>query len=282
VQSDAAAAARISARNWLCDAARIEANLGKLAARLTRRALGVFRRNGLMFSKLFGTKKPYTQVQSTANQITFLGEPTGEAIARLKSELAVILAAEGNVTRAFLSTVRHGKEDQSRVALIIDGRAPAGQMVQVIAPACQPVVEIDIFFFESLSPFLIEHLQESIRPFFPPAESENKLFLINVHVGRGSNTDMPRKLIGAFIPVFVAASDSEAAVLEVVKQLKEQGFALLDVPDEKIYQLDPLDWQSYVESTWPEFESQFPSQEVVIAGLPYGLMFFGPFAGYDK
>jgi hypothetical protein len=40
VQSDAAAAARIGARNWLCDAGRIDAHFGKDAARLTRRALG--------------------------------------------------------------------------------------------------------------------------------------------------------------------------------------------------------------------------------------------------
>jgi len=40
VQSDAAVAARISARNWLCNVLRIEAHFGKNAARLTRRALG--------------------------------------------------------------------------------------------------------------------------------------------------------------------------------------------------------------------------------------------------
>jgi len=40
VQADAAAAARISARNWLCNALRIEAHFGENAARLTRRALG--------------------------------------------------------------------------------------------------------------------------------------------------------------------------------------------------------------------------------------------------
>jgi hypothetical protein len=39
VQSDAAAAARISARNWLCNVLRVEGHFGKIAARLTRRAL---------------------------------------------------------------------------------------------------------------------------------------------------------------------------------------------------------------------------------------------------
>jgi len=39
VQSDAAAAAWYRGENWLCNALRIEADFGKVAARLTRRAL---------------------------------------------------------------------------------------------------------------------------------------------------------------------------------------------------------------------------------------------------
>jgi molybdopterin-binding protein len=41
VQSDAAAAAGYRGENWLCNALRIEADFGKVAARLTRRALCV-------------------------------------------------------------------------------------------------------------------------------------------------------------------------------------------------------------------------------------------------
>jgi hypothetical protein len=44
VQSDAAAAARISAQIGLCNVLRIEGHFGKVAARLTRRALGHLRR----------------------------------------------------------------------------------------------------------------------------------------------------------------------------------------------------------------------------------------------
>lgn len=39
VQSDVAAAAWYRGENWLCNALRIEADFGKVAARLTRRAL---------------------------------------------------------------------------------------------------------------------------------------------------------------------------------------------------------------------------------------------------
>jgi hypothetical protein len=41
VQSDAAAAAGYRGENWLCNALRIEADFGKVAARLTRRAFGL-------------------------------------------------------------------------------------------------------------------------------------------------------------------------------------------------------------------------------------------------
>jgi hypothetical protein len=46
VQADAAAAAWYRAPNRLCDAAQLEADIGKLAARLTRRALDAFRSLG--------------------------------------------------------------------------------------------------------------------------------------------------------------------------------------------------------------------------------------------
>jgi hypothetical protein len=41
VQSDAAAAAGYRGENWLCNALRIEADFGKVAARLRRRALNL-------------------------------------------------------------------------------------------------------------------------------------------------------------------------------------------------------------------------------------------------
>ena len=37
----------------------------------------------------------------------------------------------------------------------------------------------------------------------------NKLFRLNIHVGRGTNTDMPADRGGAYVPVFVGAEDRE-------------------------------------------------------------------------
>ena len=234
-----------------------------------------------MFSKFFGAKKVYPEVQSAASDIHLLGEPSGLGVAVLKAQLAAVLMAEGNVRRAFLSKVRYGTEEQMRLALVIDGCAPQQQMAEVIAAGCQPFIAIDILFFESLAASITKQLESDTRPFFP-AESDNKLFLINLQVGRGSNSEMPQNLAGAYVPVFVAAADSEAAALAAVKHLADQGFEFKDVADKKIHQLDPQSWRSYIKESWTEFESHFPSQEVVLAGLPYGQIFTGPFAGYES
>jgi hypothetical protein len=233
-----------------------------------------------MFSRLFGGKKPYKEVQNAASGIHLLGEPTGDGVAALKAQLAAVLAAEGNVSRAFLSRVRYGGGEQVRLALVVDGRAPQQQMAEAIAAGCQAIVAIDILFLESLAAPAVEQLEASL-PFFP-AEAKNKLFLINAQVGRGSNPGMPHNLSGAYVPVFVGAPDADAAARAAVRHLAAQGFEFLDVADKKIHQLDPQSWQSYLEEAWAGFASHFPSQEVVLAGLPYGQVFFGPFAGYES
>ena len=235
-----------------------------------------------MFSKWLGSKKPFKALEIASEQIHFLGEPEGSGTPVLKAELTKILVKEGNVAMAYLSRVRYGDEPQVRLALVIDGRAPAAQMAEVIAHACQPLMAIDILFVDALSPPALMTLKESISPFFPVQSSDNKLFMINMQVGRGCNTEMPANMVGAYVPVFVAAVNSEAAALQAVKHLSSQGYEFLNVSDKKIHQLDPTGWDEYVKTAWADFQAHFPSQEDVIAGLPFGRVFFGPFASYDS
>ena len=235
-----------------------------------------------MLSKWLSAKKPFKALEIAPEQIHFLGEPDGGGTAVLKADLSKILVAEGNVAKAYLSRVRYGSDVQIRLALVVDSRAPAVQTAEVIARACQQLVMIDILFMESLSPSALENLTESISPFFPIHGPENLLFLINMQIGRGENSEMPANLIGAYVAVFVAATNTEAAALAAVKQLRSQGYEFLDVSDKKIHQLDPEGWNEYVKSAWPEFETHFPSQDDVILGLPFGRVFFGPFVGYES
>jgi hypothetical protein len=112
----------------------------------------------------------------------------------------------------------------------------------------------------------------------PPPVSSN-LYLINLHIGRGNNTEMPESLDGAYVPSFATAPDPESAARQVVSHLTGRGFEFLGIADNKIHQLDPSTWDSYLKSAWPEFVDALPSQEQVQAGLASGLLFFGPFAG---
>ncbi|WP_449405619.1 hypothetical protein [Massilia phosphatilytica] len=49
-----------------------------------------------------------------------------------------------------------------------------------------------------------------------PPPQRDKLFRMTLHIARGRNTEMPSNLIGAYVPVFVGASDHEAAALKAV------------------------------------------------------------------
>ena len=110
----------------------------------------------------------------------------------------------------------------------------------------------------------------------------NNLYLINLHIGRGTSTEMPDQLAGAYVPCFSASTDPESAARQAVTDLARRGYEFLGISDNKIHQLDPLAWDSYVHSAWPEFADHYPSQKQVNAGMASGLLFFGPFAGYES
>lgn len=115
-----------------------------------------------------------------------------------------------------------------------------------------------------------------------PTEPSILFFMFNMHVGRGTNSDMPTNLAGAYVPVYLGGTNYEAALTEAVAQIRKRGYDFIDLADGKAHQLDPLKWNSYVQEAWPEFESHFPTQEEVIRGLASGKVFFGPFAGYEQ
>jgi hypothetical protein len=114
-----------------------------------------------------------------------------------------------------------------------------------------------------------------------PIRKDEKLFRMTLHVGRGTNTEMPSNLAGAYVPVFVGASDHEAAALKAVSALRSRGFDFIDIVGCKIHELDPESWDAFVKDAWPEFILQFPVQATVIDALKTDFIFFGPFASYE-
>jgi len=119
-----------------------------------------------MLGKFFGKKEPYKEVKVKSSDLGFLGEPSGQGLSVLKTELSKILTKEGNTYRAYLSKVKYPNEEKVRVALIIDGKKRAQKMAKVIAEECQPLVAIDILFFESLNSEHIKNLEQNVSPFY--------------------------------------------------------------------------------------------------------------------
>lgn len=115
-----------------------------------------------------------------------------------------------------------------------------------------------------------------------PAVPKHMIFFVNAHVARGSNPDIPENLAGAYVPVYVCASDSESAMRKAFAQVTQRGYEFLELSDGKIHQMDPLEWDVYVATAWPEFPSHFPKQSQVSAELGPGWVFFGPFCSYEQ
>lgn len=103
---------------------------------------------------MFFRRKPaFTRVEVQQGVMRFLGPPTGEGLGILKDELKAVLVAEGNTLRAYLLKVQHPGEEQARLAMVMERRESAlvPEMASAIARACQPIVNIDFIFLESLS-----------------------------------------------------------------------------------------------------------------------------------
>jgi len=116
-----------------------------------------------MFPKLFKRKKSYKDIDVPSKTIQFLGEPSG---ADLKADLTNILAAEGNASKAYLRYIKYSDEDCIRIALVIDGKKKMDFMGEAIARECLPLVHIDLLFFETLTPQLIQEIQNGAPPFY--------------------------------------------------------------------------------------------------------------------
>ncbi|HEV3436835.1 MAG TPA: hypothetical protein VG122_05725 [Gemmata sp.] len=112
--------------------------------------------------------------------------------------------------------------------------------------------------------------------------SANSLFRCTVKVRPGPGCDMPAHLRGAMVDCYVSASEYLGALRLAVEKLKSQGFGFEDLVDGKVHQLDPLKWEEFVLSTWPEFPDYFPPQADILRFVEAGGVFFGPFCGWES
>lgn len=112
--------------------------------------------------------------------------------------------------------------------------------------------------------------------------STNLLWAIYIHVGRGSNRQMPPNLQGATVAAFVGAPDSDAAARKIATAVARRGFEFIDIVDRRISQLDPASWEDYVREYWPDHAARFVPQSEIAEFVRSGKVFFGPFAGYES
>lgn len=110
----------------------------------------------------------------------------------------------------------------------------------------------------------------------------NCFFVVPVQVRLGPDCDMPSHLKGASVHCFVAAPDYLSALKLAVKQLTGRGYIFEDVVGGNVHQLDPLQWDAYVKSTWPELPDYFPPQDDIQRFISAGGVFFGPFAAWEQ
>ncbi len=111
----------------------------------------------------------------------------------------------------------------------------------------------------------------------------NKLWKCPLHVDRGCYQQMPAEWLGAAVNVYIGAETYEEALTKAVHFLRHKGMVFVDLIGGKITQLDPdLWWDGYVMANYPEHRDFFPSQHQIGAIVSQGLVFHGPFAGWDR
>lgn len=112
---------------------------------------------------------------------------------------------------------------------------------------------------------------------------KNQLWRCPLKVSRGSYEQMPPDWLGAFVNFYVGAATYEEALTKAVHVVRHQGMVFVDLVDGKVTQLDPdLWWDGYVMANYPEYSDYFPTQAEVLGVVRDGLVFHGPFAGWDR
>ena len=111
----------------------------------------------------------------------------------------------------------------------------------------------------------------------------NKLWQCPLKVERGSYQQMPAHWLGAIVNFYVGAPTYEEALMKAVQVLRQMGMVFVDLANGQVMQLDPSKWwDGHVIANFPEHYAFFPSQDQINNIVSEGLVFHGPFAGWDR
>jgi hypothetical protein len=111
----------------------------------------------------------------------------------------------------------------------------------------------------------------------------NKLWQCPLKVDRGSYQQMPANWVSAIVNFYIGAPTHEDALMKAVQVLRQMGMVFVDLVGGKVMQLDQNRWwDGYVMTNFPEHYTFFPSQDQIHKIVSEGLVFHGPFAGWDR
>ena len=110
----------------------------------------------------------------------------------------------------------------------------------------------------------------------------NKLWQCPFKVKRGTYEEMPKTWLGASVNYYVGAQTYEEALNKAITELNSRGMIFIELYNGKVNQIDPEQWwEGHVIANYSEYTKLFPSQEEVISIVKEGLVFNGPFAGWE-
>lgn len=92
------------------------------------------------------------------------------------------------------------------------------------------------------------------------AEPQTPLFEMLIRVRPGPRCEMPGHLKGADVICFVGAPDHLTAVRMAVQALQSRGYVFEDLVNQKVKQLEQVQWTEYLQAAWGDLSEQFPEQ----------------------
>jgi hypothetical protein len=108
----------------------------------------------------------------------------------------------------------------------------------------------------------------------------NHLYEFTMKVFRGHGCDLPEGLAGAYVPSYVGAPDYQSALRKGVAEIKGMHYNF-DGIEGQVRELPLPSWDEYISKAWPEFADRFPSASELPSLVEKGVVFFGPFAGFE-
>lgn len=97
---------------------------------------------------------------------------------------------------------------------------------------------------------------------------------------RSKDCDLPANMQGAYVTTYAGATDFRSAVQKAVVAVTNMNYRFDDVQG-KVREIPVSSWSDYVSKVWPDYSARLPNQEELPLLVERGMVFFGPFMGFE-